>query len=570
MGSRWIVAPGNREQAVELGAAVGLSPLSAQLLINRGFGDTERARRYLDPRLADLRRPDGAEPMSGFDRAVGRLERSLVDGETVGVYGDYDVDGVTSCAVLSSFLRDAGGKILPRVARRDAGYGFGVEDVQAFHDGGCAVIVTCDLGTSDHEALAAARARNIDVIIVDHHQVPDREPDALALLNPHQPGCRFPFKGLASVGVAFYLAAALRTRLRARKYPRLPDSYDPRQLLDLVAIGTIADMAPLTDENRILVYAGLARLKSNPRPGVAALCAQAGLPEGVRRSADVSLRLSPRLNAPGRLGAAQLSLDLLLCDDRAQADELAQKCEDANKKRQEVQERVMRDALPEAEALVRQKHEVLVLGGEGWAPGVVGIVAAKLVERFARPAAVIAFDGNTGRGSLRSIHGFDLHAALKGCEELLVRYGGHAAAAGLTVEKSRLPELRARLCAAARASSGNFDGSRELKLDAEVGLHEVDEPFATELRRLEPFGIGNPEPLFGLRGVVLERTRIVGVGHLQVTLRDGDHARDGIGFNLAEGAPDSGSRVRAAIFPELDTFRGVTRVRVRLRDLATE
>jgi len=563
MGSRWIVAPGNREQAVELGAAVGLSPLSAQLLINRGVINTERARRYLEPRLADLRRPDGEQPMSGFDRAVGRLERALVDGETVGVYGDYDVDGVTSCAVLSSFLRDAGGKILPRVARRDAGYGFGVEDVQAFFDGGCAVIVTCDLGTSDHEALAAARARNLDVIIVDHHQVPDREPDALALLNPHQPGCRFPFKGLASVGVAFYLAAALRTRLRAR-------NYDPRQLLDLVAIGTIADMAPLTDENRILVYAGLQRLKSNPRPGVAALCAQAGLPEGVRRSADVGLRLSPRLNAPGRLGAAQLSLDLLLSEDPAQAAELAQKCEDANKKRQEVQERVMRDALADAEALVRQQHEVLVLGGEGWAPGVVGIVAAKLVERFARPAAVIAFDGDTGRGSLRSINGFDLHAALKGCEDLLVRYGGHAAAAGLTVERKRLPELRARLCAAARAAMGSCDGQREFKLDAELGLHEVDEPLATELRRLEPFGIGNPEPLFGLRGVVLERTRIVGTGHLQVTLRDGDHARDGIGFNLAEGAPDSGSRVRAAFFPELDTFRGVTRVRVRLRDLASE
>jgi single-stranded-DNA-specific exonuclease len=550
-----------------LGQALGLSPLTAQLLLNRGVADAELGRRYLEPRLADLRKPDG---MAGFDVALDRLDRALVGNEIVGVFGDFDVDGVTSCALLTTFLREAGGQVVPRVARRDAGYGFGTDDVRAFAEAGCKLIVTCDLGTSDHEAVAEAKSRGIDVIIVDHHQVPDREPEAHALINPHQPGCRFPFKGLASVGVAFYLAAALRTRLRART-ERQPD---PRPLLDLVAVGTVADMAPLTDENRILVHHGLQRLIHNPRPGLLALARMAGLDEGVRRTADIGLRLGPRLNAPGRIGAAQLALDLLLADTHERAAELAQACEDANKKRQEVQERVYREALEQAEAHARNDHAVLVVAGEGWHPGVVGIVAARLVDRFARPAAVIALavDGTQGRGSLRTAHGFNLHAALKSAEDLLVRYGGHAAAAGLTIEKAQLPALRVRLQEAARRHLGETLPARELKLDAEVALAAIDEPFATELRRLEPYGIGNPEPLLAIRGVVLERARAVGAtnGHLQVTLRDGLHARDGIGFNLAENAPDTGSRVRVAFFPELDTFRGVTRVRVRLRELCSE
>jgi single-stranded-DNA-specific exonuclease len=557
----WIITPGDRDEAVRLGSVLGLSPLAAQLLLNRGIGDPEHARRYLDPRLGDLRRPDS---MKGFAVAVERLERALADRETVGVYGDYDVDGITSCAVLSLFLRDCGGRVVPRVAKRDAGYGFGVTDAAAFADAGCAVVVTCDCGTSDHEGLAEARRRGLSVIIVDHHQVPDREPEALALLNPHQPGCQFPFKGLASVGVAFYLAAALRTRLRARAWERLPD---PRLLLDLVALGTVCDMAPLTYENRILVSTGVRLLQSSGgRPALRELARIAGLDEGVRRASDLGSRLGPRLNAPGRLGAAQLALDLLLAEDPAHAAELAEKCEDANRKRQDVQEKVFKQALEQAE---EQKHQpALVLAGEGWASGVVGIVAAKMVDRFSRPAFVLAVDGNVARGSARSWRGFNLYLALKGCHDLLAKYGGHAAAAGLTVDKSRLPELRRRLCAAAAEQLGQTPAPRTLALDAEVPLGMIDDRFGDEITKLEPFGIANPEPCLGARDLVLERTRVVGDGkHLQVTLSDGMHACDGIGFHFAAEAPEPGARVRAAFVPEVDTWRGVRRLRVRLRDL---
>jgi single-stranded-DNA-specific exonuclease len=563
--SRWIVAPPDRDAAGRLGEAIGWSPLGAQLLLNRGVSGPVEAQRYLVPRLADLRPPDG---MAGFGVAVERLERALAAGETIGLFGDYDVDGVTSCALLASFLGDAGGRVAPRVARRAAGYGFGTADVDAFADADCAVVVTCDLGTSDHEALAHARTRGIDVIVVDHHQVPDVEPAALALLNPHQATCRFPFKGLASVGVAFYLAAALRTRLRARAWPSLPD---PRELLDLVAVGTIADLAPLTDENRVLVHAGLARLRERRRPGLRALAEVAGLPEGVRRGADIGLRIGPRLNAPGRLGEAQLALDLLLCRDPLDAIALAQACQDANLERQRVQERVLGEALRQVEAL-RPRPSVLVVAGEGWHPGVVGIVAAKLVERFARPAVVIAMDRGVGRGSARTVPGFHLYRALRRCADLCERFGGHAAAAGLTIVKPNLEPLARRLAAIADEELGAGPPAREFSVDAEVALHEIDEALAEELARLEPCGMGNPEPLLGARGVVLERTRPVGPGaaHLQVTLRDGLHARDGIGFHLAESAPGAGERVRAAFVPEVDVFQGRRRVRMRLRDLHAE
>jgi single-stranded-DNA-specific exonuclease len=562
---QWSTKPVDWERARVLAGAISVSPVTAQLLINRGFEDPASARRFLAPRLAELRRPDGDAPMAGFAIAVDRLARALAERQIVGVFGDYDVDGVTSCALLSSFLGDAGGRVVGRVARRDAGYGFGTEDAARFADAGCAVVVTCDCGTSDHDALAVARARGVDVIIVDHHQVPERDPDALALINPHQASCHFPFKGLASVGVAFYLAAALRTRLRDAGWPTLPD---PRALIDLVAVGTIADLAPLTDENRILVHHGLARLRAQPRPGLAALARVAGIEDGTLRGSDISLRLAPRLNAPGRLGDAQPSLDLLLADAN-NAEARAAVCEAANVERRAVQERVLVEAMQQAEA---QPDGVIVTAGAGWHAGVVGIVAAKLVDRFARPALVIALDGAShgGVGSARTVAGFHLHRALTSCADLLVRYGGHAAAAGLTIEARHLGELRTRLSAAARESFGGDAPAATLGVDAEIALDAVDELLAEEIGRLEPFGIGNAEPVLGTRGVTLERARVVGENHLQVTLRDGLHARDGIGFWLASRDPGTGARVRAAFIPEVDTFRGVRRVRVRLRDLSLE
>ncbi len=572
--STWRAPAGDPERARDLAAALGVRPLTAQLLINRRIDDPERARRFLDPKLGDLRPPDGGaagaeRAMAGFARAAERIVRALGAGETVGVFGDYDVDGLTTCALLTRFLLDCGGSVVPRVARRDAGYGFGVADADAFAEARCTLVITGDCGTSDVEAIAAARARGSDVIVVDHHQVPERDPGAFALLNPHQPGCGFPFKGLASVGVAFYLAAAVRTLLRVERPGR--DLPDPRDLLDLVALGTVCDMAPLTDENRVLVSSGLRALARAPRPGLKALAEVGGLDLGRVPSAfDVGFRLGPRLNAPGRLGDARLGLDLLLAPDASHAVATAYALEEVNARRRTLTDVVLAAALAQVEALP-SLPAALVVAGEGWAPGVVGIVAAKLVERFAVPAAVIALDGAQGRGSVRTVVGVDLYRALAVCAPHLVRWGGHAAAAGLTVATDELPRF-------SRAFAGAVEEQRDersphagaLAVDAEVDLDQVDERLAEELARLGPFGVGNPEPLLTARGLAVARTRVVGERHLQITLRGRLRARDGIAFGLAGRDPGAGARVRVAFVPEVDVYRGERRVRLRVRDIAAD
>lgn len=546
---------------------LGLHHLTAQLLVNRGISDENTARRFLEPRLADLRPPEGPLPMAGFATAIERIKRAVIDRETIGVFGDYDVDGVTTCALLTDFLNRAGGTVSPRVARRGDGYGFGKADAHDLTAAGCSLIITGDCGTSDHDSISLCNKMGVDVIIVDHHQVPDRPCEALALLNPHQPGCAFPFKGLASVGVAFYLAAALRTRLRAAGWPHLPEI---RDFLDLVAIGTIADLAPLTDENRILVHAGLRELRRCQRPGLRALCETVGLNDGPSSAGDVAFRLAPRLNAPGRLGDASQALHLLIETDQRKARQHAEACNEANTRRQEIQEVVFREAREQAEQFMRDgSPEVLVTAGRAWHAGVVGIVAAKLVDLYARPAVVIAIDERMGRGSARSAHDFHMYQGLQTAASLLDRYGGHAAAAGLSIDADNIPALRSALCAAYRQQLGATQPERKTTVDATVELHEIDERVIREIALLEPFGVGNTEPLLLTREAELVRHRVVGSGHLQLSLRAGAILRDAIGFGLASYSDSllTGMQLQVAFVPEVDQHRGLRKVRLRVRDL---
>ena len=564
MNEPWRCAALDLPRTSALVGALGISELFAQLLVNRGHDDPARAARFLAPKLADLRPPDGELAIAGFRPAVERLVAAIEAGEIVGLFGDYDVDGVTSAALLARTLRRAGGKVVVRVAERDRGYGLSPEVVSELADEGARVLVTCDCGTSDREAIELAKRRGLDVIVVDHHQVPDLsagEPGWFALINPHQPRCRFPFKGLASVGVAFYLAAALRTALKAKGRV----AGDPREELDLVAIGTICDLAPLTDENRILVHAGLQRLRTSPRPGLVALARSGGFDLSTLRSGDVGMRIGPRLNAPGRLGSAALSLELLLAETPDDAARIAAEIEQVNARRRDITQSVT-DA---ARVLASTMHDrqSLVVAGEGWLHGVVGIVAARLVEEFGKPAIVIGLDGDTGRGSARTVAGLDLYAALKQSGEHLQRYGGHAQAAGLTIHKDALPAFTEAFEAAViRASSEKALGA-PLALDATLPLGSVDLRLVVELDRLEPCGIGNPEPCLMSGPLLVERTKIVGGDHLQVTFRDGTTVRDAIAFRFGSRDPGAGARVDAAYVPEIDTYRGTRRLRLRVRDL---
>jgi single-stranded-DNA-specific exonuclease len=545
--------------ATALALALKIRPLTARILVGRGMLDSTVAGRFLAPKLADLRPPTG---MADLDKALDRLVAAFTAGETIGVFGDYDVDGVTTAAVLATTFRAFGATVIARCASRDAGYGLGVADVARFAADGCRVLVTGDLGTSDHDALRAACALGLDAIVIDHHQLPEGESPAFALINPRRADDAFPFKGLASCGVAFYLAAALRSRLKDD--PTRGAGFDPRDLLDLVALGTIADVVPLVDENRILVTHGLRVLSARKRPAIGALAKVSEIDERPLTAHDVGFRLAPRLNAAGRLGEAQLALDLLLAPDAATAARLAEELQERNLQRQRLQEIIWTEALV---AAAEQQHEpAIVVGAEGWHAGIVGIIAARLVDRYARPVVVVGFRAGEGRGSARTVPGFDLFAALSGCAAHLGRFGGHAAAAGMSVGA---PALEAFRRAFIEAVAGQARGrvATPIRVDAIVCLGDLDVSFAEELARLAPFGAANAEPVFALRGLTTYGTRLVGQGHLQLTLECEGAIGEAIAFGMAERDPGTGASLDVLATAELDTFRGNRRARLKVREL---
>jgi single-stranded-DNA-specific exonuclease len=544
-----------------------LHPAAARVLVGRGLDDVAAAVHYLNPKLGNLRPPVG---MDGFDDATRRIIAALQGGQAIGVYGDYDVDGVTTTTLLTHFLRSVGGMVVPRVASRDRGYGFGEVDAIWFADRGCKLIITVDCGTSDLPAILAARARGVDVIVVDHHQVPERaEHPSVALLNPHRPDSTYPFRGLASVGLGFYLAAALRTALAGIGWFASRPMVDPRQYLDLVALGTVADLAPLKDENRVLVSAGLREMQARRRPGLAALLRIAGCePDKQVDEIDIGWRLAPRLNAPGRLGDAEPSLLLLLSATPREAEDRAVVCEDANQRRRLLQESMFQEALVDAATLADQA--AIVVARRGWHAGVAGIVAAKLVERFRKPSAVIAIDALTqeGRGSLRTAGRFDLFRALTACHSLLIRYGGHAAAAGLTIAESNVPDLRAAFAELAGRADARTGA---MAVDARLPLGAVTEKLAIQLGAMAPFGNGNEAPIISAEGAIVRGTRRVGDdgAHLKLTLECAETgaAHSAIAFRMGERDPGAGARVDVAYCPEISQFRGERRLELKITDL---
>jgi single-stranded-DNA-specific exonuclease len=525
---------------------------------------------------------------------VGRIADAVERGERIGVFGDYDVDGITTAALLTSFLRAAGATVEVAVARRDAGYGFTAAAAADFADRGCRVVITGDCGTSDLDALRACVARGLDVIVIDHHTVPAGDLDAhpaAALVNPYRSDSTFPFRGMASVGLAFYVAASVRTELRERGFfssgdPARSRAAEPdvRELLDFVALGTIADLVPLAAENRILTSLGLRRFARDQlgraRPGLAALLDVAGVDRDHEIDAKtIAWRLAPRINAPGRLGAAEPSLALLLAD-AGSAEARARALEEANTERRAVQDRVLAEALAQLDG-AGEPGAAIVLAGEGWPSGVVGIVAAKLVDRYQRPAFVIGIDPQTGlgRGSARTVPGVNLYEALAQAAPWLDRFGGHAAAAGFAVRREAVASLTEALGdAVGRLAEGSRphrpDGARVVEVDAEVALAEVDERLAQELAGLGPFGQENPAPLLATRAARVTAARRVGdvsrgPGHLKLTLEDGQHVvRSAIGFSLGDRQVEVGSIVDLAFVPKVSTWQGRRSAELEVADLA--
>ncbi len=561
IGSTWRLRPVDEERASALAARLRLHPVLARVLVARRLGeDEDSARRFLEPRLADLLPPSS---MAGIDRAVERIGRAILEGERIGIFGDYDVDGVTSTALLGDYLRRAGAHGHLRVARRDEGYGFQVSQAQELARAGCTLLALVDCGTGDIAAVETATRAGIDVIAIDHHRVSRWDWPGLVLLNPQRPDCSYPYKSHAAVGLVFYVVASLRRQLEraGRQAP------DPRDFLDLVALGTIADVAPLDGENRILVSRGLQQIGVSARPGLRELLRLANVVGRAPTSEEVAWRLGPRLNAPGRMGDARVALDCLFAVDPRKGVQAARQCDAINERRKELQNRILAEALEQARRQVEEGLAMIVVGREGWHPGVIGIVASKLCESFARPAAVLAYEGTAARGSARSVAGVDLFTVLTASAELLERFGGHRAAGGFSVRLDRVDALRKRMHEEVAPVLAVLEG-RTLELDGILSPEQVDLALCRALKPLNPVGHGNREPAFAALDVRVEGARVVGSDHLALVLRAGRGTVPAIGFGMGAARPEVGARVDVAFTPEIDDYQGAPGgVRLRLLDL---
>ncbi|MEE8574777.1 MAG: single-stranded-DNA-specific exonuclease RecJ [Thermodesulfobacteriota bacterium] len=563
MKSNWNITQPNEDLQREFVKEFNILPLTAQFLINRGFVELGTASSFLNPDIKAISEPS---LMSGMEESVQRIAKALKDREKIAIYGDYDVDGTTATALLKLFFKELGTSVLTHIPERlSEGYALNNNAIKSLNEAGASLIITTDCGVSNHDEIVFANTIGVDIIITDHHEVPERVPPAYAILNPHKKGCEFPFKGLSGVGVAFYLAMGLRQKLRDDGYFTDREEPNLKKYLDLVCIGTVADMVPLVDENRILVKHGLTELKRTERPGLKALKSVAGVRDEKLNTESISFQLAPRINAAGRVGSASVALELLCTTDEIRARYLALKLDDENKKRQKIEADIYEEALAMIEKNSTDKG--IVLFKEGWHPGVVGIVASRLVSRFSKPAIMIALDGELGRGSARGIKNFDILNGISKCSDLLIKFGGHRAAAGLTVSQDNTAAFRDKFMSFINESLSDEDLIPEVQLDGIISLDEIDMRLVNEIEKLSPFGISNREPLLGALDTNILHTSVVGAKHLKLMVRHKGDPLKAIAFGLGDMHPITGPGFDLAFRPYLDDWRGGRSLGLKIKDV---
>ncbi len=567
MKFRWSLAPSQPLLAGRLASQLKISPLLAQCLLNRGFSEPIAIENFLQPRLKNL-----ADPflLPDMDKAVERLLRAREQNESLVIFGDYDVDGVTSTALLLEVLRTLGWKVdfyLP--SRMDEGYGLSADGVEnCLNKFPTTLLLAVDCGSTAVATIKSVAARGIDVIVLDHHQASSPAPNAVALVNPQLAGEKeISFRELCSVGLVFKFAHAILKRGREINLPGA-DEFDLKPLLDLVALGTIADLVPLVGENRILVSAGLERLNKTQRAGLVALKKISQSPEKLG-TYEVGFQLAPRLNAAGRLETAEESLHLVLAKNLEEAMPIAQNLDLRNRERQKIERGIVEEVIGAVRAKFDpQKDFVIVEGQLLWHIGVVGIVASRVLQEFYRPTIIIGGEGGEWRGSGRSIAGFDLAAVLRECDDLLLRHGGHAMAAGLSIAPDKIDLLRQRLNELARRSLKPEDLQPPLRLDAEVGLDEINFEMLAELEKLKPTGQGNPAVQFCSRSVTHARPlQRMGAEkqHVKLWLTDGAATHEAVWWNGGEKSLPVG-RFDVAFAPQVNEFNGRRTVQLKILD----
>ena len=535
-----------------------LPPLIADLLYRRGLRTAHEAREFLE--VGDSLLEDPAS-LPDIDKALERLEQARVKGEMVAVYGDFDADGVTGTVLLMRALRRYGLAAVPYIPHRvEEGHGLNEASVHHLHQQGATLIVTVDCGVTDLEPIALARRLGLDAIVTDHHSVTGALPEAVAIINPRAPGSSYAFDHLTGVGLALKLAHAL---LEPAHGPAWADG-----LLELAAIGTITDMAPLVHENRYIVHRGLQQLRRTQTLGLQTLMKSAGLQPSLVDAGSIGFSLGPRLNAAGRLDHAMTAYELLMTTDPAEAEQLAGLLERHNDQRRQLTEQTLL-ACQEQLAQSGEHDNLVLVGAPDYNPGVTGLVAGKLAELFKVPAAVYALDGDLVRASCRGGAGFHWARALSACQELLVRHGGHAQAAGFTCLAANLPALHEQLLAIAGEGETDRPDTPEGHVDAEVELRDIMGPTFQKLRQLEPFGIGNPAPVFLTRWVTVEDVRTMGADgqHLRLRLRSGGAAWDAVAFRQSWQSA-AGGHADIIYTLDVDHWGGSSRLRLTVQDYA--
>ena len=549
------------EQDVNQLRSAGYPYLLSTVLASRGITTTEAAAEYLD-----LERSLSISPMlmRDMDKAVERIQRAISDGETIAIFGDYDVDGITATVLLQDYLKSCGVRCLRYIPRRiEDGYGLSKETIQNLYDQGATLMITVDCGITGNEEVEFANSIGMDVVVTDHHECKEILPNAVAVVDPHRPDCAYPFKHLAGVGVALKLVLALGGENRE-------DALFARYCT-LAAIGTIADVMRMEGENRTIVACGLEALPHTDFVGVHALLKEAGLLGKPITSIQVGFVLSPRINAAGRMGEADLAAELLETDDPALAEDLARQLCELNRERQAVEQAICIDATEKIRNLRSEERSALVLSSENWHQGVVGIVASRLSEKYSCPSFMIHLKDGTGKGSCRSYGGFNLFAALESCSDLLDGFGGHELAAGFTIPEENIDAFRVRINRYVRSVSGGELPVSSLDLDAaivspaELTLDQVE-----DLEQLEPYGAGNARPAFALLGATVDTIQSVGQGkHLKLRLSKGTCRFEAIFFAMTEEdcGISAGNRVDAAFYLQANTFRGNTTLQLQLIDI---
>jgi len=563
MKNNWIIEKENPKLRDKLAKSLQIFPITAQILVNRGIENETEANLFLNCTLFDLPSP---YLMKGMDRAVERIKKALENNERIAIYGDYDVDGVTSTALLYSFLKVLKANVTYyNPDRLKEGYGINIDAVKKLAEQGVSLIISGDCGITAVKEIEQAKELGVEFIVTDHHQPPQELPRAVSILNPKLSECKYPGKEIVGVGVIFNLVIALRRALRDEGFfkngePNLGD------YLDLVALGTVADCAPLLDVNRILVKEGIKRMQSPKRLGVQAL-KEASSIKGEVTSYDLGFKLGPRINASGRMSTAENAVALFISEDLGEARELAKELNEKNSNRQSTEAEIIKEAISLLEsnpALIGANS--IVLASRNWHPGIIGIVASRIVEKYEKPTMLIAIsEDGVGKGSGRSLEGINIYAALSECRELFLQFGGHEQAAGLSIREEDVEKFREMFDKALENSEEQYE--KKLKVDCSIELDSLTDSLISEFELLQPFGIGNPEPALLSRTVEVVSQRIFKDKHLGFKVKKGTKLFDAIWFNMKEPftLPD---KVDMVFTPEFSKWNGKKEIRLRVKDVS--